>query len=196
MESAFEAIRSFGPEARQAVPELTRLVSAPFTPIELGKDSYETIANKLYDIAVRSEAVDALACIGEAAAPATLPLIDWALAIRVVPTKVESRQERELFVDLVALDVEYKAVVLSAIREFGIPAMPAVAKLLKSSDAERRKLAVLILGSDALPIVTELLNSDDCSYQMLATTILADMGPLVAKPYLTQLRNMFICAAN
>src|SRR5262249_4858377 len=63
---AFGAIRSLGPRAAVAVPELTRTVSAPFTPIHIGKDSDEMIADKLYDIEVRSAAIDALASIGEA----------------------------------------------------------------------------------------------------------------------------------
>src|SRR5262245_2201185 len=38
---AFEAIRSLGPRAAVAVPELTRTVSAAFTPIHIGKDPDE-----------------------------------------------------------------------------------------------------------------------------------------------------------
>src|SRR4030095_10188573 len=87
---AFDAIRSMGPDASTAVPELTRVVSAPFTPIKLGKDSDYAIATKLFDIALRSEAIDTLATIGEAAAPATMPVIHWALAIRVVPARIEN----------------------------------------------------------------------------------------------------------
>src|SRR5215510_9696309 len=40
---AFDAIRSLGPRAAVAVPELTRTVTAPFTPIHIGRDSDEVI---------------------------------------------------------------------------------------------------------------------------------------------------------
>src|SRR5437879_2849908 len=44
---AFDALRSLGPEAQAAVPDLTALVAAPFTPIRIGKDSQKVIASKL-----------------------------------------------------------------------------------------------------------------------------------------------------
>jgi hypothetical protein len=193
---AFDAIRSMGPGARKAIPELTRLVGRPFNPIELGKDSERVVAAKLYDLAVRSEAIDTLTYIGEAAASATLPLIQWALTIRVAPPVARSKEEHELFVDLVALDVEYRLAVLSAIRRFGEPAVPIVTKLLRSGDPEKRKLAVLILGPDVLPIVIELLLSHDCDEAQLGIAILADMEALVARSYLSQLQEMMVCAAN
>ena len=67
MPLALDAIRIMGPSAKAAVPELTRLLSDPFRPIQLGKDSDTTIATKLDDIEVRSAAIDALASIGKAA---------------------------------------------------------------------------------------------------------------------------------
>jgi hypothetical protein len=193
---AFDAIRSMGPDAWTAVPELTRVVSAPFTPINLGKDSEYAIATKLYEIALRSEAIDALAIIGEAASPATMPVIHWALAIRVVPPNVENNEAQEMFVDLVTLDVEYRMTALTAVQHFGSATNPIVERLLKSSDAESRKIAVLILGTDVLPIVTDLLNSNDCEEQQLGTKILGDMGPFVAKAYLAQLKQMAACEAK
>src|SRR5262245_57762821 len=86
MPLAFDAIRALGPDARATVPQLIRVVAAPFTPIQLGIDSDELIANKLYDMEVRSEAIDTLASVGEAAAPATIPLVNWALTVRVMPS--------------------------------------------------------------------------------------------------------------
>jgi len=196
MALAFDALRRLGPEAKNAVPDLTKVVSAPFTPIEIGKDSDYAIVTKLYDIEVRSEAIDALAAIGNAASPATLPLIDWALTIRVVPSSIRNREEYERFVSLVTLDAEYRIMVLHTIRQFGDPAIPTVTRLLRSSDPEKRKLAVLVLGTDVLPIIQNLMNSNDCEKEQLGTTLLGDMDSLVAKAYLSQLKRMVACQAN
>src|SRR5262249_39658794 len=153
-------------------------------------------ATKLLDIARRSEAIDTLASIGAAASPATVPLIDWALTIRVVPARVASKEEYEMFVDLVALDVEYRIAVMNAVLRFGNPAIPILTRLLKSPDSETRKLAVLILGTDVLPTVTDLLNSADCNDEQLAIKILGDMEPLIPKAYLAQLEHMVQCEAR
>src|SRR5262245_30934570 len=64
---AFEAVRSLDEDAAVAVPELTHLVAAPFVAIRPGGDSAEVVAAKVYDIAVRAEAVDTLSWIGPAA---------------------------------------------------------------------------------------------------------------------------------
>lgn len=193
---AFDAIRTMGPKARKAVPELTRLVSRPFSPIELGKDSERVVAEKLYDLAMRSEAIDTLTYIGEPSASATLPLIEWALTLRVAPPVMKRKGDYELFVNLVTLEAEYRLAVLNAIQRFGDPALPIVRKLLRSSDPDKRKLAVLILGMDVLPIVTDLLVSYDCDESQMGLTILRDMDPLVANTYLSQLEEMMVCAAN
>src|SRR5438876_945882 len=58
MPSAFDAIRDLRGDARAAVPELTRVIAAPFAAIRIGKDSDAVIAGKLYDLEVRSNAVD------------------------------------------------------------------------------------------------------------------------------------------
>jgi hypothetical protein len=96
---AFDAIRGLGPDAWPAAPELTRIVAAPFSPIRIGKDTEEQIADKLYDIEVRAEAIDALASIGESAATATMPVIRWALTERVIPavktTKIAGHRKTE-----------------------------------------------------------------------------------------------------
>src|SRR4030095_3259768 len=76
---AFEAIRSLEGDAWVAVPDLIRVVAAPFVAIDSVKDSREVIASKLYDIAVRNEAIDTLGGIGEPAASATTTLVRWAL---------------------------------------------------------------------------------------------------------------------
>jgi len=193
---AFDAIRSMGPRAHKAVPELARLVARPFSPIQLGKDTEREVAAKLYDLAVRSEAIDTLTFIGEAASSATLPLIQWAVTLRVAPPVTNRREEHELFVDLVTLDVEYRLAVLNAIQRFGEPAIPIVTTLLRSPDPEKRKLVVLVLGTDVLPIVTGLLLSHDCDEAQLGISILGDMEPLVAKAYLSQLQETMVCASN
>jgi hypothetical protein len=193
---AFEAIRSLGPEAASAVPDLTRVVAGPFTPIDLGKDSDEVIMDKLFDIEVRSEAVVALACIGEAASTATTPIIEWALSLRVVPPAASNHKYDERFLELVTLEVEYRIAVIHAVRKLGDPAFPIVARMLKSSDTEERKFAVMILGTEALPIVEALLKSHDCEASQLGITILKDMEPLADKKYLDRLRRMIVCSAD
>jgi hypothetical protein len=193
---ALDAIRFFGPEARAAVPELTRLLSDPFHPIQLGKDSDTTIATKLYDIEVRSAAIDALAAIGEYAAPATLPVIQWALTVRVIPFRVNTLEEHVRLVDLVTLDAEYRIRVIHAIEQFGEPAIPTLVRLLRSPDSDRRKFAAISLGTDILPIAADLLTSHDCDDAQLGITILSDLSPAVAPIYLSKLREMLTCDAN
>jgi hypothetical protein len=196
MSLAFDAIRYFGPDAAPAVPELTRLLQHPFKPIDLGRDSDDAILDKLYEIELRSGAIDALASIGEAAAPAAMPLIDWTLALRVVPGSYGSFKHNERFIDLVTLEVEYRLAAIHAVRRFGDPVFPIVTRLLRSKNAEERKLAVMILGIEVLPIVEGLLKSRDCESSQLGITILKDMEPLAAKPYLDRLQQTIVCVAN
>lgn len=193
---ALDAIRFLGPDARTAVPELIRLLSDPFRPIELGKDSDTAIATKLYEIEVRSAAIDALAEIGEAAAPATPSVINWVLTVRVIPFRVNTLEEHERFVDLVMLEAEYRIRIIRAIEQFGEPATPTLLRLLKSPDSERRKLAAIALGTDILPIAAKLLMSRDCDEAQLGITLLSDMAPAVAPVYLSELRQMLTCEAN
>jgi hypothetical protein len=193
---AFDAIRSMGRKAWRAVPELTRLVAAPFTPIRIGADSEEVIACKLYDIEIRSEAVDALASIGEAASPATTAVVDWALTLRVVPGEILSKDENERFIELVALDAEYRIQVSATLMRFGSANTPILLRLLKSSDIEKRQFAVVILGGDTLTVATELMNSNDCEDKELAIAILRDMAPFVSKVYLAQLSRTLVCNAD
>src|SRR5579871_6038762 len=56
LSDAFDAIHSLGNDAWVAVPELTKIVGAPFEPIAIGIDPMDVIAQKLYDISIRSEA--------------------------------------------------------------------------------------------------------------------------------------------
>jgi hypothetical protein len=192
---AFEAIRSLGPRAAAAVPELTRTVSAPFTPIHIGKDSDEVIADKVYDIEVRSAAIDALASIGEPASPATMTLVQWALTVRVMPGYA-GIGDVERFIDLVTLDAEYRIRVVDAVMAFGKPAVPTVVGLLKSPDAEQRKLAVLILGDEAFALAGDMLKSRNCDDKQLGIAILSDMKPIVATAYIANLKRSLLCDAN
>jgi len=101
MDLALDAIRELGPDARSAVPELTQIVAEPSAPIEIGVDKRSVIAFKIRSILLRSDAIDALAAIGEAATPSTVPLIQWELTVRVVHRSIRNTVDDELFVDLV-----------------------------------------------------------------------------------------------
>ena len=101
MDLALDAIRELGPDARSAVPELTQTVAEPSAPIEIGVDKRSVIAFKIRSILLRSDAIDALAAIGEAATPSTVPLIQWELTVRVVHRSIRNTADDELFVDLV-----------------------------------------------------------------------------------------------
>ena len=190
---AFEAIRSLGSQAWLAVPELTRLVAAPFTPIQIGKDSDEVIACKLYDIEVRSEAIDSLASIGEAASPATTAVVQWALTVRVVLGERLTKDEDERFLELVALDAKYRIRVIDAIVQFGNATTPILLRLLKSPDVEKRKFAVVILGENTVTIAMALMKSNNCEDKKLAIALLGDMTPFVSKIYLSELNRTLVC---
>jgi hypothetical protein len=193
---AFEAIRGLGPDAWAAVPDLTRLVAAPFTPIHIGKDSHEMIAAKLYDITLRDEAIDTLTVIGESSSTATLSLVRWALTQRVVPGIMRNEDDDELFIELVMMDTEQRMRVAGAISEFGPDAAPVIAALISSQDAEKRKLGVAILSEGALPIAAEMLRSGKCEERVLGFQILKDMELVVAKPYIDELMRRLVCDAN
>jgi hypothetical protein len=196
MPLAFDAIRYLGPSAQAAVPALIEIVTAPFSPIRLGRDSDELILAKVCEIELRSEAIDTLAAIGEGASSATIPLLDWALTVLVIPAKMQNADNGERFIDLVTMDVEKRIHVIVAIAEFGDAAVPTLIRALKSPDAEKRKIAVAILGEEALAVTSDLLRSRDCEDFRLGITILDDMEPVVARAYLTELRNMLACYAN
>ena len=196
MPLAFDAIRALGPDARASIPELIRLLAAPFDPIRLGVDSDEMIATKLYDLEVRSEAIDALASIGEAAAPATIPLMNWAMMVRVMPSQTMDVEENDRFIDLVTVEAEYRIGVAHAIQQFRNPGIARLARFIKTADAEKRKFAVMTLGSEVLPIAADLLRSPNCDDERLGVAILEDLEPIVALVYLTQLKQNAVCYAN
>jgi hypothetical protein len=193
MELAFDAIRTLGPEAQAAVPELTRIVAEPFMPVQIGVDERDLIISKLLDIQLRAEAIDALAAIGEAAAPSSLILIQWALTVRVIPGNTGNIKDETRFIDLVAMDILERMRVAGAIAQFGRGSILALAELLVSSDAEGRKLAVAVLSEKALPIAASLLKSQECEDRKLGVAILVDMWPVVARDHLIDLKNAVVC---
>ena len=193
MPLAFEAIGSLGSAAEAAVPDLITIVTAPFSPIYIGRDSQRVIASKLYDIETRAAAIDTLTLIGESASSASAPTIGWALIPKVIPDTIRSKDDEELFIELVMMDTEHRMRVAGAIGAFGKGASPAIALLLSSKDAEKRKLGVAILSQDALPIAADLLRSPRCDDQNLGLLILRDMGLVVAKSHLDSLQQMVGC---
>jgi hypothetical protein len=136
---------------------------------------------------VRTEAIETLAWIGEPAAPATSALVDWALTERVAWGTTKSAADRELFIELVAMDAEQRMRVAGAVSGFGPAASPIVAKLLTSYDSSKRKLAVAILSQDALPIATELLRSDACDERELGILVIKDMDLVVEQSQIDEL---------
>lgn len=196
MELAFDAIRELGPDSSAAVPELTRIVAEPFTPIEIGVDNRRAILSKIQSIRLRSDAVDALVAIGEPAASSTVTLIEWALTVRVVPRNIRNTADDEHYVDLVLTDVLERMRVAGAVAQFGPDAALAVTALLSSPDGERRKLGVAIMSERTLPIARPLLKSRNCEDRKLGIALLVDMWPVVAKEHLTGLKSTLVCDAN
>jgi len=187
MSEAFDAIYSLGGDAWIAVPELGRIVDAPFEPIEIGSDTMETIASKLLDISVRSEAIEALGWIGDDAAPSTMSLLKWALMQRISLNIKRSSDNDRLFIDLVAMDAEQRMRVAGAVARLGKDTLPAIAKMLASADPSKRKLATAILSQDALPVAAELLRSKPCEDRRLGLQILRDMDLIVEPVYIDEL---------
>jgi hypothetical protein len=183
---AFEAIHSLEEDAWVAVPDLTRLVAAPFEPIQVGTDSPETVASKLYDIAVRSEAIETLVWIGEPSASASAEgLVRWALTERLAAQLTTRNPEQmDLYIELVAMDAEQRMRVAGALASFGPSTIRLIANLIASENAAERKLGVAILSQDALPVATELLHSEACDDRELGLQILKDMNVVVAQSYI------------
>jgi hypothetical protein len=180
----------------RTVEELTRIVAEPFTPFRIGEDGEDKIAATLLNIGLRAEAIDALTAIGEAAASSTVPLIEWALTVRVIPMNLDDLKDGKLFVDFVTIDVLERMRVAGAVARFGPAAGPAIVELLKSPDGEKRKLGVAILSEGALPIVAELLKSRNCEDRKRGIAILTDMWPVVPKEHLAALKTSLVCNAN
>jgi hypothetical protein len=184
---AFDAIYSLGEDAWVTVPELSRIVGAPFEPIEIGRDSTETIGSKLYDISVRSEAIEALGWIGTPAAPSTVLLVKWGLMRRISLNIKRSSENDQLFVELVAMDAEQRMRVAGAVARLGDDTFPAVADMLASSNPAKRKLAIAILSQHALPVAAELLRSNTCDDRRLGLQMLKDMDLVVEQAYIDEL---------
>jgi len=196
MSLAFEAIRDLGPKAQRAIPLLTQIVAAPFEPIRIGVDDREMILCKLADIDLRADAIDALTAIGEDAASSTSVLVGWALTKHTVVENMSGSSDYALFVDLVTIDALERIRVANAIGYFGPLAATEVFALLRSSDGEKRKLAVFILGEGALAIANSLLKSRDCAAQDIGIGIMSDMWPVVAKDSLFELKKTMTCEAS
>ena len=193
---AFDAIMTLGPRAQAAVPELTRLIAEPFDPVRIGVDNDDVVLSKLQDIDVRGTAVNALEAIGEEAASSSQPLIRWALTPRVVLERIETGEDRELFVDIVTMDVVERMRVAGVIHSFGVGAAPAIHSLLTAKDSESRKFGVAILSEAALPLVAQLLKSINCDSRKLGVEMLLHMWPVVAKEHLIELKNMTGCLTS
>jgi hypothetical protein len=193
---AFDAIMTLGPRAQAAVPDLTGLIAAPFVPVRIGVDDDDAVLRKLQDIDVRGTAVTALEAIGEDASSSSLPLIRWALTPRVVLERLESDGDRELYVDMVTMDVVERMRVAGVVHSFGTGAAPAIHSLLNAKDSESRKFGVAILSDAALPIVAHLLKSFNCDSRKLGVEMLLHMWPVVAKEHLVELKNMTGCLTS
>jgi hypothetical protein len=189
---AYEAIMELGPAASAAVPDLTRIVAEPFTPIRPGKDDKREVLAKLKSIFMKGGAIDSLGAIGEDAARSAPSVIEWSLTIRVLPPETSAADA--LFIDLVAMDVMERMRGAGALAQFGSDAAPAVQQLMESDDADRRKFAVAILNEASLPIVSDLMKSRNCRDRMLGLSVLADMWPVVASSHIDALSDILACS--
>jgi hypothetical protein len=196
MQLAFAAINALGPDAESAVPELIRIVSEPFTAIWVGADKRQQVADKVANIQLRADAIDALGAIGAGAVAATPSLFQWALTVRVVPMNVTTREEEELYIDLIAVDVLERMRVAGAVALFGKSAILPVAVSLASQNPEERKLAVAILSEHAAPIAAALLKSESCESRKLGIAILMDMWPVVSADHITDLSGALTCGVK
>ena len=193
MELAFAAIMTLGPDAESAVPELLRIVAEPFTAIRVGMDRRDQVAAKVSNIQLRAEAVEALGAVGPSAASASSSLIEWALTVRVIPMNLSAREDEELFIDLVAVDVLERMRVAGAVALFGKSAILPVAVSLASRNDDERKLAVAILSEHAPLIAASLLKSENCESRKLGLVILIDMWPVVSADHLKDFMSALAC---
>jgi hypothetical protein len=193
MKFAFAAINALGPDAESAVPELIQIVSEPFSAIWVGSDNRKKVGDKVANIQFRADAIDALGAIGAPAAASAPFLIQWALMVRVVPMNVTTREDEELYIDLIAVDVLERMRVAGAVALFGRNALAPVAASLASQNDEERKLAVAILSEHAPPIAAALLKSENCESRKLGIAILMDMWPVVSGDHIKDLAGAFSC---
>lgn len=192
VEMAFDAIVELGPAARKAVPDLTRIVAEPFTPIRVGTEDRRETLLKLLNIHLRAGAVDSLAAIGEPAASAAGPVIQWALTVRVFPSEERTPMDG-FYIELIGMDVLERMRGAGAIARFGVQAADAVQELMESGDGEKRKFAVAVLNEGSLPIATDLMTSESCRDRTLGLAILTDMWPIVAIDHLKALKDIVVC---
>src|SRR5262249_38377804 len=150
------------------------------------------ILSKTESIFRRADAIDGLA-IGDAAASAAGPVIQWALTVRVVPRNLANSADEKLYVDLLVIDVFERMRVAGAIAQFGSRAALPVTELLRSSDGEQRKLGVAILNEGVLPIAADYLKAPTCEDRKLGIALLIDMWPVVAREHILELKNLFWC---
>ncbi len=94
------------------------------------------------------------------------------------------------------IDVLERMRVAGAIAQFAPDASLVIAKLLKSSDEDARKLGVAILSEHELPIATSLLKSNRCTDQMLGLKIMTDMWPVVARDHIYDVQNILPCTRS
>jgi hypothetical protein len=107
-----------------------------------------------------------------------------------------SPDNHDLFIELVAMDAEQRMHVAGAVAQLGHDTFPLLARMLASSDAPKRKLAIAILSQDALPVAAELLQSGSCEDHRLGLQILKDMDLVVARTQIDELSNQIdeICS--
>ncbi len=195
VEQAYDAIVELGPAAWRAVPELTRIVAEPFTPIRIGTDDRREVLSKLLNIHLRAGAMDSLGAIGTAAASAAGPVIRWALTIRVLPSEVRTPDDA-FYIELVGMDVLERMRGAGTTAQFGLEAADAVQELMESRDDEKIKFATAILSDGSLPIATDLLMSANCRDRKLGLTLLADMWSVVAIDHIKALKDIVACPVD
>jgi hypothetical protein len=116
--------------------------------------------------------------------------------VRVVPMNVSSREDEELYIDLIAVDVLERMRVAGAVAMFGKSAILPVAASLASANDEERKLAVAILSEHAAPIAAALLKSESCESRKLGIAILMDMWPVVPADHIKDLAGALNCGVK
>lgn len=193
MPIAFEAMRQLGPRAAAAVPELARLFDEPFSPIRIGADNKDSMLSKLNQIQLRADAIDALAAIGESAAPAAAALVEWALTNRVILANVPEDAARRHFIDLLGVEIIERMRVAGALASFGPKAAPALEVMLTSENVDARKLAVAVMNEQAVGLAALLLKSSDCQSRKLGAAVLTDMWPVFPTAHASALKLLSQC---
>ena len=191
--TAFDAIVEIGPAAWRVIPELKEMLAAPFTPIQMGKDTRDEIRAKLLEIHLKAGAIDGLGAIGHAASSAAESMIRWGLTIRVVPPPDGPVDKDPFYIDLVGIDVLERMRVAGAVARLGPDAADAVQALLDSPDNEKRKFAAAILNDVTVSVATDLMRSESCEDRIRGLSLLSAMWPVVAKDHLVSLSDLLRC---